>query len=121
MKQECGFTLISLLFLLALAGVVALIGFKIVPAYIDYFTIKSTLQNILADSDDQSDIGLRTTLDKRLDVNYIEDITSRDLIINRDNGVLTLTVPVSRKKHLVGGISVCVDLDATASAPIRQQ
>lgn len=120
MRQERGFTLISLLFLLALAASVALIGFKIAPAYIDYFTIKHTLQNILAEGTSQTDADMRASLDRRLDVNYIEDITARDLQISRDNGVLTLTVPISRKKPLVGGISISVDLDATASAPIRQ-
>jgi hypothetical protein len=120
MRQERGFTLISLLFLLALAAGVALVGFKIVPAYIDYFTIKHTLQNILAEDTDQTDVSLRSSLDRRLDVNFIKDIDSHALHISRDDGVLTLTVPIARKEHLAGGISICVDLEATASAPVKQ-
>jgi type II secretory pathway pseudopilin PulG len=120
MNQERGMTLISLLFVLALAACAALVGFKVIPAYIDYFTIKHSLESVLAEGADQSDADLRKTMDARLNVNYIQDITARDMEINRDNGALTLSVPISRKEHLFGGISVCVDLDATASAKASQ-
>jgi hypothetical protein len=118
-RQERGLTLISLLFLLALAAGAALVGFKIMPVYLDYFTIKHSLESVLAEGTDQTDGELRATMDRRLDVNYIEDIRARDMQISRDNGQLTLTVPISRKNHLVGGVSLCVDLDATASAPLK--
>jgi hypothetical protein len=120
MNHQRGLTLISLLFLLGLAMAAALVSFKVIPAYIDYFTIKHSLESILAEGTDQSDSDLRKTMDARLNVNFIQDIKSSDMDINRDNGTLTLTVPISRKEHLMGGISLCVDLNATASAPLKQ-
>lgn len=120
MNQERGLTLIGLLFLLALAASAAMVGFRIMPAYIDYFTVKHTLENILIAGSDQTDSDLRKTLDARLNVNFIQDISARDLVIERDKGVLTLTVPINRKEHLVGGVSVCVDLEAMASTRIKE-
>lgn len=119
MKRERGLTLIGLLFLLALAAGVALVGFKVAPAYMDYFTVKNSLENILAEGTDQDDASLRSTFDRRLDVNFVKDITAKDLHISRDDGMLTLSVPISRKEHLFGGVSVCVDLEAKASKPGR--
>jgi hypothetical protein len=98
----------------------ALVGFKIIPAYIDYYTVTHSLESVLADGSDQTDGDLRKTMDARLNVNFIRDINARDMEINRDDGTLTLTIPISRKEHLVGGISICVDLNATASTKLKQ-
>jgi len=118
MKRERGLTLLGLIFLLALAVVVALIAFRVVPTYIDYYTLRNSLENILANGTDQTNDELRSTFEKRMDVNYMPDITGRDLDISRDDGMLTLSVPIDRKQHLVGGVSISIDLVATASAPI---
>lgn len=120
MNRERGLTLIGLIFILFFAAILALVAFRVIPAYIDYFTIKHSLQTLLDEGTDQSDADLRASLDKRLNVNYIQDITARDLEISRDGGMLTLTVPISRKEPLVGGVSICVDLDAIASKPISR-
>lgn len=120
MHGHKGFTLISLLFLLALAVFAAMVGFKIVPAYLDYFAVKKSLENLLSAPDvEQTNEALRSSFGKRLNVNFIQDISERDLQIDKDNGNIVLTVPISRKEHLVGGISVCVDLEAKASAPLK--
>jgi len=120
MPREKGFTLITLIFLLGLAVMVAMIAFKIVPAYMDYLTIKKSLENVLADPDvGQGNEALRQSLDRRLGVNFIRDVDGRDVVIDKEDGTLTLTVPINRKAHLVGGVSVCIDLEATASAPLK--
>lgn len=120
MNRERGLTLIGLIFALILAAAVALVAFRIVPAYIDYFTIKHSLASILEEGGDQSDMALRKTLDMRLNVNYIAGMNARDLVIDRDNGMLTLTMPINRKEHLFGGVSVCIDLEAKASTSLKQ-
>lgn len=117
MQRQNGFTLITLLFLLGLAVIVAMVGFKVVPTYMTYFSVRSSLENILKEETLQSNEAIRASFAKRLDVNFIQDITAKDLEIYKEDGQLTLTVPISSKKQLVGGVSVCVDLEATASAP----
>jgi hypothetical protein len=119
MQKEKGFTLLTLLFLLALGIVVAMISFKVVPTYIDYMTVTKTLENILLEGTDKTDSDLRKTLDARLNVNFIRDLSSKDLEISKDDGMLTLVVPINRKEHLVGGVSLSIDLEAKASAPLR--
>lgn len=119
MNGHKGFTLITLLFLLALAAFVALTAFKIVPTYIDYFAVQKSLENLLASDVPRNPQALRESFSRRLNVNYIRDIDSRDLQIEKQDGMLVLTVPINRKHHLAGGISLCVDLEATASAPVN--
>jgi hypothetical protein len=119
MRKEGGFTLLGLLFMLTLAACAALVSFKIVPAYMDYYTVRNVLQNILDEDVEFSNQSIRKTFAARINVNFIRDLGPNDLYISRDNGMLTLSVPISRKEHLVGGISVSVDLEATAQKPLK--
>lgn len=119
MRRDKGFTLITLIFLLGLAAFAALAAFRVIPAYMDYYAVKGSLENILASDGPKSNEALRGSFAKRLDVNFIKSVDARDLDINTENGMLTLTVPVSRKGALFGGVSLCVDLEAKASAPVK--
>lgn len=119
MKRENGFTLMTLMFLLGLGVIVALLAFKIAPTYMDYFAVKSSLENIIEDGTDQTNPELRKTFAARLNVNFIRDISASDLEIDRTDDILTLSVPINRTEHLFGGISVTIDLEAKASAPIK--
>lgn len=119
MHGQKGLTLISLLFMLMLAVTAAMVAFKVVPAYIQYYTVRDTLRNILASDVHQTNQAIRESFSKRLLVNYVDGITERDLIIEQDNNQIILTVPISRKEHFIDGVSICVDLEATASAPLR--
>ncbi|MFA5081379.1 MAG: DUF4845 domain-containing protein [Hydrogenophilaceae bacterium] len=119
MYRQKGFTLLTLIFLLALAVFAALVAMKTVPTYIDYFAVTKSLENILAQGTDQSAFEMRQTFERRLDVNSIYNVKSKDLEISKDNGMLTLSVPISSKKPFAGGISISVDLVATASAPLN--
>lgn len=118
MKQR-GFTLITLLFLLALAAIVAWVGMKIVPPYMDFFTVENILNNIIKeDGVELSDEQIRNTFEKRLDTNYINFLTRRDLVISRERGKLTLTVPVNRKTHMAYGVYLSVELEAKAQGDL---
>ena len=96
--------------------IVALIGMRAAPFYIDYFTMRSMLQNLASEKRTATDRELRRDFDMRANTNYLIGYGSGDLVIDRDNGYLTLTVSMSDKKSLVGGVSLLMELDAKASA-----
>ena len=115
-KSQQGVTLIGLAFFLALGTIVALIGMRAAPFYIDYFTMRSMLQNLASEKRTATDRELRRDFDMRANTNYLIGYGSGDLVIDRDNGYLTLTVSMSDKKSLVGGVSLLMELDAKASS-----
>ncbi|MFZ5485247.1 MAG: DUF4845 domain-containing protein [Pseudomonadota bacterium] len=119
MRKQGGFTLMTLIFLLALASFFALIGFKVAPAYMKYFAVKNSLQNILKEDGGRTNEELRRTFAARMDVNYVQDIEPSDLEISRDDGMLTLSVPINSKEHIAGGVSVAIDLVAEVSEPLK--
>ncbi len=116
MQRERGFTMIGLVLVLILVALTALTAFKIIPIYIDYYTIRHSLENVLEVEGPQGNEALRRSFSARLNVNPIYGLDLSDLEIEREDGYVTLRFPINRKEHLIGGISISVDLEATASA-----
>jgi hypothetical protein len=96
------------------------IGFKIVPAYYQYYSVKKMLENIAADYAKATDSEMRRTLEQRLDVSFIEEVKAEDLKVDRRTNPITLSVPIYRCKPLVHKVSICVDLEATAQMGEKQ-
>jgi hypothetical protein len=119
MARQKGITLIGLIFFLTLGTIVALIGFRVVPFYIDYFTMRNMLQNLATEKRDAPDRELRNNFDMRSSTNYLRGYKPSDMEISRDQGRLTLTVHMSDKKALVGGISLLMELDAQGSSILK--
>jgi hypothetical protein len=119
MVKQNGVTLIGLIFFLALGTIVTLIGFRVVPFYIDFFTMRGMLQNLATEKRNATDRELRRDFEMRLSSNYLNGYNSGDLEIDRDQGYLTLIVPMSDKKPLVGGVSLVMELEAKGSAILQ--
>ncbi len=119
MKQQRGVTLIGTIFFLILFAGVALVGFKVVPFYIDYFTMKSMLGNLASEKTKDSDGELRQGFAMRASTNYLIGYEPSDLEIDRDHGLLTLTYYMERKAPLVAGVSLLMQEEAKASAPLK--
>lgn len=115
MKTQRGVTLIGLIFFLFLGTIVALLAFRVVPFYVDYFTMRSMLQNLASEKRDARDRELMQDFEMRANANYLNAYRAKDLEINRDQGVLTLSVVMTDKKPLGAGISLLMELEAKAS------
>ena len=116
MKQQRGLSLIGLLMVSALVVVVALIGFKLLPAYIEYFTVKRVISDI-AGAADLRGAGVREVMNAFKQRSGIDDITSiqaSDLEITKQGEGFTILAAYQRCVPLFSNISVCIDFEATA-------
>jgi hypothetical protein len=119
MKTQRGVTMLGMLFFLALTASVALIGFRVAPFYIDYFTMRSMLNKLAGEKGGATDGELRRDFDMRANTNFLTGYSAKDLDINRDEGMLTLSVAMSDKKPLAAGISLLMELEAKGSARLQ--
>lgn len=116
MRAQQGFTLGGLLIFLAFMAGVATVAFKLVPVYMDYYAVQKTLDAMARDGLGGDNTAIRQDFDKRASINFLRDITGRDLKIQREGGKIEMVVEISRKSPLVGGVSLSVDLEARAVA-----
>lgn len=86
MQKQKGMTLIGMLLTMAIVVVVGIVVMRVVPVYIQYYSI---VQSIKALNSTQGLIGdplsdantLRASVTKRLDINGIEDLKAKELVI----------------------------------------
>ena len=84
--QQRGMTVIGMLLLLIVIGFVALIAMKVIPMYIELYTIKSTIESIRKEPQlaQMSMQDIQNAIQRRFDIGYVERITARDLKIKDD-------------------------------------
>ena len=114
--QQRGLTMIGFLFVAFVLIMVALLGMKLVPAYIEFFSVKKILATMGQDSDlkSKSNGEIRNDFIKRANVGYVTVVKPEDLSIDRRNGVAVITADYAFRTKLVGNISLVVDFSASS-------
>lgn len=81
-----GMTVIGMLLLLIVIAFVALIAMKVVPMYIELYTVKSTVESIRNEPQlaQMSTQDIHNAIQRRFDIGYVERIKARDLKIRND-------------------------------------
>ena len=122
MSNQRGFSLLSMIMWLITAIFVGILALRIVPSYLEYFSLKKIVKEVsaMATSDSVTDADLRTAFGKRLDVNNLPRLTPRDLAIERGPQGTVLKLAYSVRQPLAGPASLCLDFEAQANAKAGQ-
>jgi hypothetical protein len=85
-NQQSGMTVIGMLLLLIVIAFVALIAMKVVPMYIELYTVKSTIESIRNEPQlaQMSTQDIHNAIQRRFDIGYVDRINARDLKIKND-------------------------------------
>ncbi|WP_321163117.1 DUF4845 domain-containing protein [Methyloglobulus morosus] len=112
-KYQRGYTLISLIFMLGIFAFFVLLGLKIGPIYIDHSKVKNALAAIekTTDIETLSEQEVRSSLDKRFNLNYVADLNTRDVKIIKRGNYLKVQAKYEVVEKIVGNISVLVEFD----------
>lgn len=111
--HQQGFSLSSMLFWSIILVLVAVLGMKVVPVYIENASIKKNLIAISNDSNLQnaSTDQIRLAFTKRAQIDGITAITAKDIKIMRDKGQLMLSTNYSVNVPLFGNIALLIDFE----------
>jgi Tfp pilus assembly major pilin PilA len=114
-SRQRGLSMLGFLFVAAVVLVVALLSFRMIPAYIEYFTIQKALDGALADSNDLSTATIRKAMDRRLSADYADAVTAKDVEVTKLGNVVTASVSWEKRLPVVKNISILLEFDASAS------
>ena len=114
-RPQRGLSMIGFLFVSAVVLVVALLAFRMIPAYIEYYTIQKALEGALADSNDLSVATIRRAMDRRLAADYADAVTGKDVEVSKIGNAITASVSWEKKLPLVKNVSLLLEFDASAS------
>ena len=114
-RRQHGLSMIGFLFVATVVVVVTLLAFRMMPAYIEHYTIQKALEGALADSNDLSVATIRRAMDRRLAADYADAVVGKDVEVTKNGNAITASVSWQVKLPLVSNVSLLLDFDAAAS------
>ena len=115
-SKQLGISLKGAIFWMALLGFFGVMGAKLMPAYVEYFTVKKMLKAM----DEQGDLkgtvrDIRNAFDKRNAIEDVKNVRPDDLEITKEGGEAVVSVNWSVRVPLVSNVSACLDFFATTA------
>lgn len=118
MKKQQGATVLGMLFIAALVGSGLILAAKLVPAYLEFMSVKKILSSMATSGDlkTMSPKELQASFFKRADVGDVKNVKPEDLTVSREGNASVITVEYAVKVPVVANISACMDFTASSSA-----
>ena len=122
--QQRGLTMFSFLFFAIAFITIAMLAMKLVPAYIEFFSVKQILATMgqSAELKSMSNGDIRKDFQKRASVGYVTVVKPEDLFVDRSSGAPVVTAEYEYRTKLVGNVSMVVDFSASSdpnAAPVE--
>ncbi len=115
-QGQRGMSIIGFLFVVAVVVVVALVGFRMIPAYIEWYTIQKALEAAVADAgNDPSLNNIRRAMERKLSADYADAVSAKDVNVVKNGNTITAQVSWQKILPMVGNVSILIDFDASAS------
>ncbi|ACT51026.1 MULTISPECIES: DUF4845 domain-containing protein [Methylovorus] len=119
MNRQRGITFIGLVLLIAAGLFVVMVGMKLTPAYVEYFTIKKTLKKISQEPGFES-MSRKEIMDvytKAAMIDEIGDVNAKDLVVGKNAaGQNTVSIDYQKVIPIIANVSVLIDFTASTDA-----
>lgn len=116
--MQKGITLIGFVFILIVLGFFAYLGMRIIPMYIEYFSVVKSINHVVS----QPGIGtadehrIRDLLSREFDIGYVDSIQDKDVKIKRLQNAIELTVDYEVRKPGAYNIDLVGHFQKTVSS-----
>ena len=114
-RGERGLSMIGFLFVATVIAVEAIVGFRMVPSYVEYFTVQKAVEKSLRDAPDPTPAVVKKSFEKYIAADYIDSVRATDLNVTREGNAIVAQVAWQKQLHMVGNVSLLLDFDASAS------
>ena len=112
-KSQRGISLTGLIFVLAVLGVVGVFAMKVFPTYLEYKSSKDAIA--LAKATNGTPMEMRQSFNKSADINSIESISGKDLVISKESGDTELSFAYQKKIPMFANVSLLIDYEASTA------
>lgn len=119
--RQRGITLLSFLVGIAIAGLLGTLALRLAPVYFNHFKVMSSLEALQSQPDwaAGSREQILSTLQKRWDIDSVDDVTTKDVTITRNGQVFRVQVAYAVTRPFVRNIDLVVHFDDAIEAVAR--
>ena len=114
MNKQRGLSLIGLLITSAVVVFFAIVGFKLLPSYIEYWTVQRIISDIgrAPDLRGGTIISVQNAFDRRATIDNVNSIKGRDLEVSKVGEGFEIAANWSTRIPLFGNVNACLDFEA---------
>ena len=113
MKKQRGMGALGIFLLLALFIGAAIVGMKMVPAYLEYYAIKRAFQKLSGDLDGASVKDIKMKFSNHATIDDIKSVQPDDLEISKEGGKVVVSASYQVTIPLAGNVSLLMDFNPT--------
>jgi hypothetical protein len=99
-------TAIGWLIVLALIGFFVLLTLRMLPSYLEYYKVVSTLDSLKKEGTMSSPAEIRKLIDRRFNISYVEAIQPKDVIIKPVGPNYQVIADYESRKHIFANVDV---------------
>lgn len=116
-RKQRGITLMGFIMVAAVAGFFALIGFKLFPAYSEYYGVVEGMKSVAAmpGADKMELNDLQRALQKRFDIGYVDTVEGKNATLIKDKGPVQLNINYEYRKPLMYNLDYVAKFDYTVT------
>jgi type II secretory pathway pseudopilin PulG len=111
MGREAGVSLSGLIVVLIVLGFAAVLAMRVFPAWAEYRSIKNGIAAAKAAGGGVRE--MQSAFQRNAEINNITAISSRDLVITRENGQPEVSFAYEKRIPLAGNVSLLIDFAGT--------
>jgi hypothetical protein len=115
-RRQNGLSMIGFLFVAVVLLAVVIVGFRVMPAYIEWYSVQGALKQVMNDTQDfRNQAEIRKAFQRRADAGYIESVRGSDVDVKKVDNEYVASVEWTRKLPLVYNVSLLIEFEARAS------
>jgi len=113
--RQRGITMISLVIIVAFVGSYAFAILRVMPFYLEQMKVSSTLNDVETSlsGSGASLVQIRDAIDKRLDIEMVRGLRSKDFKIKKSSGGYSVNAKYERRAPYIGNLYLVVAFDET--------
>ena len=114
-QRQRGIGFVSLIFVFAVCAVVLLLGMKLIPVYLELFSVKKVMAAMAQGEDVKSGTvtDIRKSFDRRAVIDNIQAVSGQDLEISKDAGETVVVATWQHRVALFTGYTLLVDFSVS--------
>ena len=114
-RKQLGISLSGLVVGAAILIVLAMLGMKLAPSYIEFFAIKKAVNALGEEARGGASVSaIRKGFDNRAMIDAIDSVKGSDLEVTKDGGQIVVSVAYRKEIPLVSNVGVYIEFKAAS-------
>ncbi len=112
-QRQRGMTILGMILVIIMVAFVALIGMKVIPMYIQYYSIKSTIESVRKEPmlAQMTPTDIQKAIERRFTIGYVENVKASDLKIRNERNIRVLELKYDDERELFYGLYVMLKVN----------